>query len=86
MGGRNCFITSGAFGHGLVHMGGLHMQTLQGHTRNAFGYSYILTLNLLRDRIKFKIKFSVPFMSKLEIFWQMFSVAIHLHLIKESIH
>ena len=43
-----------------------------------------LTLKLLRDRSKFKIKFSFPLFSKLLNFWQMFSVAIHLF--KENKH
>ena len=45
-----------------------------------------LTLKLLRDRSKFKSKFSLPFLSKLQNFWLMFSVAMHSHLLKENIH
>ena len=46
----------------------------------------LLILKLLRDRSKFKIKFSLPFLSKLQNFWQMFSVEINFHLLKENIH
>ena len=45
-----------------------------------------VTIKLLRDRSKFKLKYCFPFLSKLQNFWQMFSVAIHLHFIKANIH
>ena len=49
-------------------------------------YTYTLTLKLLIDRSKFKIKHCFPFLSTIQNFWQMFSVAIHSHLLKGNIH
>ena len=46
----------------------------------------VWTLKLLGDISKFKIKFIFPLLSKLQIFWQMFLVAIHSHLLRENIH
>ena len=46
----------------------------------------LLTLKLLRDRSKFKIKYCFPFLSKLLNLMQMFSVAIHSHFIKENVY
>ena len=43
-----------------------------------------LTLKLPRIRSKFKTEFNFIFLSKLQNFCQMFSVAIHSHFIKEK--